>query len=541
MTLAPPIEAPALARLRPEPWPVTPYGPYRLLADGRLERFETEGPKVIRFIETYCVFTNGKWIRQPFKLLPWEKQLLLDGFELVWCERHNRLCRKYRTWLVGVGKKQGKTELVSGIALYFLLGDGEPAPLVPCAAAGDDQADLIFNAVKTMCELSPRLADLVQVWDKQITVPEKPNAEIRRVPASGGRLDGKNIYCPLCDELHEWVTDQQRKTWGMMRGGMAAREHPVNINITTAGEDQSNLPPEQQSICYRLYQYGRRMEAGEVQDPTFFFRWWEAAEDWDWRDLSGLLAANPSYGVTVQEDFYRDEMTKRSEYEFRRYYGNQFTAASESWLPYGSWEQLVHTDGLVIGAPTWAAWDQSTRRDSTAILVGQWVDDDGVRKIRIRSYIWERDIDGEGRPREDWKIPQGEVLGIIRRLGQGFEVRDIGYDPWGLTLLADELENEGLPMVEFPQTDARMVPATEAAFELVQQGRVQHDGEPRLARHIKSARPKEAYRGGKRLTKSKDGAYNDGAIALVMLIGMMMSATNEEEGAPMAYVFGGTE
>jgi len=510
-----------LPRLRPEPWPITPYGPYRLLADGSLERFETEGPKVIRFIETYCVFTNGQWIGQPFRLLLWQKQLLLDLFELVWCERHQRLCRRYRTGLTGVGKKQGKTELGGALGLYFLVGDGEPAPLVPCAAAGDDQADLIFNAAKTMCELSPKLAPLVQVWDREITVPEKPNARIVRVPASGGRLDGKNVYCPLCDELHEWLTPQQVKTWGMMRGGMAAREHPMNLNFTTAGYDK-------RSLCYRLYEYGRRLEAGEITDPTFFFRWWEAPAECDWRDLAMLPAANPSYGVTVQEEFYRDEMSKRSESEYRRYYLNTWVEEEETWLPFGAWEACAAEDGLALGARTWVAWDQSTRRDSTALLVGQWVETGEERMARVRARIWERPLDGEGRPLADWRIPIGEVLTYLRNLGKGFDVQAIGYDPWGLTLLADELEAEGVPMVEFPQTDARMVPATESAYELIINQRLQHDGDPTLARHIRAARPKEAYRGGKRLTKARDGAFNDGAIAMVMLIGLMMGEENEE-------------
>src|SRR3990167_6052288 len=143
-TLARPAAAPipiafeGLPRLRPEPWPITPYGPFRLLPDGSLERFQTDGPKVIKWIERNCVLTKDRWLDQPFVLLPWQKQLLLDLFELVYDPELGRIRRRFRTAMIGVPKKQGKTELVAALAVYFLLGSGAPDPKIAAGGAAGE-------------------------------------------------------------------------------------------------------------------------------------------------------------------------------------------------------------------------------------------------------------------------------------------------------------------------------------------------------------------------------------------------------------------
>jgi len=515
-------------------------GPFRLLdGTGKILRFPTEGVRVIRFIEQNCVFTNGAWVGQPFKLLPWQKQLILDLFELTWCDAHEQECRRYRTALIGVGKKNGKTELCAALALYFLIADGEPAPSIYCAAAGDYQADLVFNAAKTMVELSPTLRNVLEVYDREIVRPDMPNASIQRLPASGGRLDGQNVYIPICDELHEWMPGNQQKTFGMLRGGMAARSHPLHINITTAGVVDEDL------VWEKYYNYGRQVESGEIDDPTFFFRWWMAPEGCDWKDLSFLPLANPSFGVTVQETFYKDEQSKRTESEFRRYYLNQPVLQVSEWLPQGAWDACA-VPGLELiydkKQTTYAGWDASTKYDSTAVVVVQLVDG----KWRAKSWIWERPVDQDGTPKDDWEIPQAEVTELLRVMWRtNCKVIGIAFDPAFITWLAADLANEGLPMFEWPQSDSRMIPATQAAFEAITKKNLQHDGDPQFGRHVRSAKAKMQSRGGERLVKSqKRGStkYVDAAIALLMALALGLKHEGpQQEWVPLGDGSGSAE
>jgi phage terminase large subunit-like protein len=108
-------------------------------------------------VEQYTCFTNGEWIGRPFRLQPWQRRLIYELFEV-----NDDDLRRYRWALVGVPKKNGKTELAAALALYFLLGDDEPSPLVVCAAASDEQADLVYGAAKTMVTMSPILSQTLR-------------------------------------------------------------------------------------------------------------------------------------------------------------------------------------------------------------------------------------------------------------------------------------------------------------------------------------------------------------------------------------------
>ena len=182
----------------------------------------SQGARVCRFIEQYCCFTNGEWIGRPFRLQPWQRRIIYELFEVG-----DDDVRRYRWALVGVPKKNGKTELAAALALYFLLGDDEPSPLVVCAAASDEQADLVYGAAKTMVTMSPTLSQICTPFDKEILVPSKPGAKLQRVAAVAGTNDGKNIHAVICDELHEWQGDKGEKVWNVLTNGTGAR--PIRV------------------------------------------------------------------------------------------------------------------------------------------------------------------------------------------------------------------------------------------------------------------------------------------------------------------------
>lgn len=510
----------ALARLRPEPWPVTPLGPYRLAPEGgnKLVQFPTTGVRVIQWIERNCVFTDGKWVGQPFRLQRWQKQLIIDLFEMVWDEDLGRWRRRYRTALIGVPKKNGKTELMAALVCWIVFGSGMPSPGVAVAASSDDQADLVFRAVSFMVENSPSLRPLGEVWAKEITVPGIPNARIQRVAAAGGKLDGKKLVANVYDELHEWLTPNQRKVFGMLRGALALADEPLNLMITTAGEDDGEEDEDAVAPWLRMYRYGRQVEAGEVDDEAFFFRWWMAPPGCDHRDMRFTRECNPSFGVTVQEAFYRDELSKRTESEYRRYYLNQPVESVNIWLEHGTWEACrVPAFELDPRLPAYLGWDASTKRDSTGVTLVQPREDG---RLLVKLKLWERPI-RDGAPVPDWKVPRNDVLEYVRECYRTLNIVAGGYDPHAISWVAEDLENEGLALYEWPQTDQHMCPATQALYEAIIDRRLAHDGDPALARHIKAAKVKTTPRGGQRLVKSEKGRKIDGAISLAIAIGVM--------------------
>lgn len=480
------------------------------------KRWYSYGGEVCDWIERYCTLPSGDHIGEPFRLMDWQRDWINEIYS---ADAKGTL--RYRWSLLGISKGNGKSPLAAALALYHLLGDpDEPDPWVVVAAASDKQADVVFDAIKQMCKASPELARLTRVFRWEIQATEG-HGKIERVACSGGKLDGKLISMLICDELHEWVGQH----WDVLTGGALKRKRSQIIQITTAGYDR-------ESRCYLEYAKGRRIESGEERNDSYSFRWYglpddvpEAEKVRQLRDPALWKIANPAWGVLVHEAVLRDVFANQSESVARRYRLGQWVEASETWLPPGAWEACGGDATLTPRARTWAGWDASTKRDSTAIVAIQ-VDDAG--QIHVQQRTWERPTLPNGNPDEAWKVPIVECESHIRELCETYDVQSIAYDPAFITWSADELEAGGLPMLEWPQSPSRMCPATAALYEAVINGRVAHGGDPLLARHVRGVKPRNMRGGGQMLEKGAQGRKIDAAIALVMAIGAMQGDAGEE-------------
>jgi phage terminase large subunit-like protein len=458
----------------------------------------TKGYEVIRWIEANCVFTNGEWIGQPFRLLPWQRTLVLELFEV---QPEDGL-RRYRWALVGVPKKNGKTELAAALALYFLLGDGEPSPLVVCAAASDEQADLVFGAARRMCELSPTLSRVTERFEKEITVPSLPGARLRRVAAVAGTNDGQNIHAVICDELHEWQGVRGENVWTVLTNGTGARRQPMVLQITTAGFDPD-------TVCGQQYDYGTKVASGEIADRRYFFYWASAPADMDIRSEATWRAANPSYGVTVRREFFEDQL-KKPESVFRRYFLNQWVSSKETWLPGGLFESLAAPRPLDRRETVVLGFDGSYNQDCTA-LVACTLD------LHLSVVAcWERP---PGLGPDEWQVPIAEVDLAVREAVRDFNVVEIAADPYRWARELQAWDMAGLPVTAFPNTPARMVPATAKFYDAAVGRRLSHDGDPRLERHVRNCVLK-VDAAGPRITKEHRASTRriDLAAAAVMAV-----------------------
>ena len=473
----------------------------------------SSGHRVIKFIEQHCVHPDGMWVGKRIRLEAWQRRLILELFEVG-----DDDLRRHRWALVGVPKKNGKTTLAACLALYFLLADGEPSPLVVCAAASDEQADLTFGAAKTMVKLSPTLSQLCTAFDKEIIVKDQPGARLRRVSAVAGTNDGLNIHAAILDELHEWVGAKGENVWNVLTNGTGARRQPIVLQITTAGYDL-------ETVCGRQYEYGKRVRSGEIDDPRYYFHWNEAPEGADHRDSAVWEAANPNYGVTVEESFFADQLSKKTEAVFRRYFLNQWVAAAELWLPFGAWDACRSELELDSALPVCVGIDVALRNDSTAVVLAQRQQHEAGERTVVRARVWENPYPESHTLHHSWELNIFEVEEHLKELHRAYPAPaceidgvvmpgpELSYDPMFFERSAQVLEGEGLAMVEYPQHDSRMIAASQSLYQLVVEGKLAHDGDPVLARHIGNAVADQKPRGW-RLTKPKGSRRKiDAAIA----------------------------
>lgn len=494
---------------------------------GQPLRVWTMGHHVINFIQTHCVLTDSHYAGQPFLLMPWQKRVLLEMYIV-----NEDLIRIHRWALIGVGKKNGKTELASGLGIYHAVDDDEVSARVICAAASEDQAGLLYTAAQRICEWSPTLSRFSTVEQQGITfntglVP----SELRKVAAAAGTNDGKNLSATLIDELHEWIAPKHRAVFTVLTQGGGARRQPLNVMITTAGSDQ-------ESVCYELYEHGQMVIAGDIEDDSFYFVWFEAPADWDYRDPETWKKANPSWGLILQEDFYRDIITKRSESEFCRYFLNRWMDADDIWEAAQYWDELAGDSTFDVSLPIYVGIDIGRRHDTAAVVACQWTGE----RLRVQTRFWINPYKA-GDPRHDrWSLTIAEVEQHLVDLYEQYPesavtdedgYREVGpafaYDPMFFVRSAELLRDRGLNFVEFPQTDSRMIAASQNIFELIKTGQVVHDGSRIMSTHMRSVKAKQKERGWRISRPEGSRKPTDGAVALAMSAYLASAEFQKEE------------
>jgi phage terminase large subunit-like protein len=287
--------------------------------------------------------------------------------------------------------------------------------------------------------------------------------------------------------------------WDALTLGSGARQDPLVVGITTAGFDLDTL-------CGRLYNYGKSVSTGEMDDETFGFYWWEAKADCDIADRSQWKRANPNLAQHLLDpEDMEVAMKQTSEMAFRRFRLNQWVRTQESWLPVGAWERLLGDATLDPDLPCWVGIDMALKHDSIAVVVAQPRDDG---RIVTQARIWHPDMGA---------MDVAEVEMHLRHLRDTLTVQEFAYDPAFFQRSAEALYDDGLPMVEFPQSSQRMIPACGTAYDLIVQGKVIHDGSPMFTDQVLSAAQRMTDNGW-RLSKGKSRRKIDAAIALCMAL-----------------------
>jgi phage terminase large subunit-like protein len=468
-----------------------------------------DGEYICEFIETFCRITKesvGGHAGELIRLRPWQRELIGQ----IYARRPDGRYR-HREVLIGLPRKNGKSALGSSFGLAGLVMGGEGAEVYSCAA-DKDQARIVFGVAKDMRGKDADLTDLITPYRDSLQYTST-GSSYKVISSEAFTKEGLNPTTVVYDELHAAPDDE---LYDVMSLAFGARKDPLLIIITTAGVIYDTTG--QESICYRRFEYGKKVASGEIDDPTFFMCWYGAPDGAKYRDPQVWADANPGYGDLIDPEDFVSVLGKVTENAFRTKRLNQWVSSQQAWLPQGAWETCRDPDrefvpgrrGVVLG------FDGSKSGDTTGLLAVT-VDQDPV--VRVIGH-WERP---EGAA-PDWKVPRGQVKDKVREYcremrDQGIPVREIAWDEWLWLDAAEELEDDGLPVVVFPQTLQRMGPATQRAFEMITHRKVAHDGHPGLARHLANAILRTDSRGSRLVKDSKNSPRKiDLAVAFVMAL-----------------------
>jgi phage terminase large subunit-like protein len=147
---------------------------------------ERQPDRAVRLINQ-LTHTKGPFAGQPFNLRPWQTRIVKKLFTT----RKDGL-RQYRTCLLMLPRKNGKSELAAALAIYFLLFDGEIGAEVYSAAADKDQAALVFNVAAEMIRNDPELATCEIVDSQKRILHRKTGSFYRAISAEAYSKHGFN-------------------------------------------------------------------------------------------------------------------------------------------------------------------------------------------------------------------------------------------------------------------------------------------------------------------------------------------------------------
>ncbi|MDF2740484.1 MAG: phage Terminase [Actinomycetia bacterium] len=423
---------------------------------------------------------KGTGARRRMKLRPWQREIVRGVLDDP----------RPRQALVAIPAGNGKSTLAAAIGLYGLLGDGVEGAQVLVVASDERQARIIFRTAKRMVELDKDLSARVQIFADHLLEP-RTDSVFMALPADPGSLQGWDPSMALVDELHV-VTDD---TFEAISARAGKRDRSLLLAISTppkAGDD---------GVMRRLVDHGR-----EGTDPSFYFTEFAAPAGCAVDDEAAWTIANPALDDFLHRDALRATLPpKMRENAFRRYRLGQWVGVDAAWLPDGAWAACADPiRSIPDGTEIVLAFDGSFNGDTTVLVVAT-VD----RRPHIDLVeLWEPD----GR-----QVPIVDVEAAIRAACRRWRVLEIAADPFRWARSLQLLDQEGLPVVEYPQSPRRMAPATARFYEAVVNGALTHSGDSRLARHIGNAVLREDARGARLAKERRDSPRRiDAAVASVM-------------------------
>ena len=445
--------------------------------------------RVQKFFERHLRHMKGRWAGQPFVLEQWQMDEIIAPIFGTIDPKSKR--RHYKEALIGMPRKNGKSEIAAGIALYMLLADGEFAPEVYSVAGDRKQASLVFNTAADMVLASPTLRSACRVYRGGKVIESRENNGIYRALSADADLQhGLNPSCAIIDEYHVHRNAEQYEA---MRTGTAARENPLIVTITTAGG-------EKRGPAWDLYEKGK---AGT--DPRMYFKWWEPPANYELKDQKAWRAANPASWVSL--DFLKDQFPPSlPEAIFRRLHMNEwYEGAIGAWIPRENWESCAGNPIIDPSMPSVIGIDAASRQDTTAVALVQ-VDREG----KFNTRVWNLESDPD-LGYLDYTILED----LIREIASAYQVTRIAFDPFQMVRTQQILANEGLPTEVFPQSDQRMVPASQLVYDLIMEQRLIHDGNELMTEQVLAAGIRDTARGW-RLDKRKSSRAIDSVIALAI-------------------------
>jgi len=493
----------------------------------------------------------------------WQVFFLAVLFGWVWRDSG---IRRFRRGYLEVGRKNTKSTVAAGVALYTLAADDEPGAEIYSAATKKDQARIVWEVARQMVLREPDFRDLGVRQNNRAIFQDSSSSKYEPIGRDSDSTDGLNAHCFISDELH---AQKARGVYDALDSSTGGRSQPLGLGITTAGSNTAGVCYEQRSYMVRILNavlrrhggMGYRLEGTEHEDETYFgliytldAGYADGRADDNWADPDVWIKANPmlgavhnaGYAETLRKDLEaactKAKASPQSQGEFRTKRCNQWIAAEAAWMDMVKWHacadpELREED--FAGEECMVALDAAFKTDVFAKMKLFRRGDDYYAFGRY--WLPRAQVDAKGNEHfHAWaeqgliQVADGAVIDVemvkedMRRDAELHVVVEAPFDPAQLTQFATEMIAEGFVMVEIRPTVLNFSEPMKKLGELVLEGRLHHNGDPALAWMIGNVVFHRDHKDNIYPNKERPENKIDGVIAILMALARMIAAQPEE-------------
>lgn len=541
--------------------------------DGEIFYDPDRAQRVVNFFERVLVHTKGRYARAPFILTDWQREDIIEpvfGTVRYDAQLHEYVRNFNEVWLE-LARKNGKSEIMAGIALYMLCADGEEAAEVYSAARDRDQAALVYNVAARMVQLSPLLSRRLKVIDSRRRITDPNSGSVYSViPGDAEGNLGQNPSAILFDEI---IAQPSRELYDTLRTAFGSRDAPLLVCATTAGNDPESFAAAEHEEAMRVLETPSRQ-------PNRYVYVRNLDPEADPFDESNWHIPNPALGdflniaqLRAEASAAREDPLK--EESFRQFRLNQWRQTATRAIPIHVWDSgagMVVPDQLE-GRRCFAGLDLAATTDLAALVLlfppenpeelEVDIDLDEIKDgklppgFEVLGHYWapagsvpilDKSTGGKISAWEKQgkiEIVDGEVIDYsliheqLEVANRKYGLVDVSLDPWNSSNTIQWCEDHSITAVSVAQTIRALSPPTKELRRLVTRRQIRHGGDPVLRWNIDSLEVKRDASDNERPVKpdrKKSGKRIDGAVALIMALdgamrrGKIRRSAYEERG-----------
>jgi len=489
---------------------------------------------------------KGKWARRDprnpdahrLRFEPFQCFILVSIFGWLRCGTARTLAngrivgrRRFTEADIWMPRKNAKSTLAAVIGHWMFAKDDEPGAEVYCGAGSKAQAWEVFGPARQMCVAEPRLQkDLGILVNAQSLHRLSGGTLAKFEPVIGKPGDGASPHCAIIDEYHEHPTSEQFDTF---KTGMAAREQPLQLVISTAGQSV-------ESPARDRWRSGEKLLQGVFkEDHRFVLIYAVDDPETEWKTEFGLRKANPNWGVSViAENIMQDlESAKREaakQGSFKTKHANVWVFAVAAYFNMEFWQSCYRNtlDLLDLrGEPCFMAGDLATKVNLAAVVkifprpqgrfavFGRYYAPQYTVQLPQNQHLWRWAEEGWLTVHTGQVLDFSEIREDIYEDAAAFRVVEAAFDPWQATEFLNELRKRNVNAFELRQVVQYMSEPMKKLDALMRTRAIEHDGNPITTWCIGNVIAQVDRKENVYPRKERDSDNIDGAVATIMGIG----------------------